>query len=207
MKYHEAELFEQQGTLQFDRSDIPLSEKEWQQLESLINEVDYRHIIGGDAGEGHSVHVCRFYNDIEKPLALHERSADISKIVMNSRMREFYSRFTGTDRLCLRRCQANLLHKGDFIGVHKDQDSNPDYYATVVFHFGPEYKGGAFVTYDKHHGDRQYTPPQRAVLVNNCSIPHEVTEVRSGERRTLACFLSREFGDSGNQRQQFKIVK
>lgn len=207
MNAGEASIFERQGTLQFDRQQVPLSDLEWQRLESLLHEVSYRHIVGGDAGEGHSVHVCRFYNDIEKPMALHQHAAEISDIVMNPRMRAFYSRFTGTDRLCLRRCQANLLCKGDFIGVHKDQDSNPDYLATVVFHFDQHYQGGDFVTHDSRQGSLRYKPAARTALVNNCSIPHEVRPVESGERRTLACFLSTEFGQSRHLRHQFRLVK
>jgi len=197
---------EEQGTLLFSESEIPLSKKEWQQLEQLINKVEYEHVVGGDAGEGHSVWVCRFFNDIDKPTALHERSAELSAIVMSAKMKAFYRQFTGSDQLCLRRCQANLLYKADFIGLHKDQDSNPDYFATVVFHFGSEYTGGAFVTHGQH-GDQSYHPSARTALVNNCFIPHEVAAVERGERRTLACFLSKELGRSNNPRRPFRIVK
>ena len=197
--------FDEQGTLLFNKNEIPLSEDEWQQLEALINQVEYQHVVGGDAGEGHSVKVCRFYNDIEKPVALNEKSLDVSEIVMSPKMKNFYRQFTGTDQLCLRRCQANLLHEGDFIGVHKDQDSNPNYFATVVFHFGTDYRGGDFVTHGEF-GSRQYHPAARAALVNNCFIPHEVTTVEHGERRTLACFLSKEFDTSTNQRRPFCIA-
>ena len=197
---------DEQGTLLFNENEIPLSRKEWQQLEELINKVEYEHVVGGDAGEGHSVWVCRFFNDIDKPTALHERSAELSAIVMSSKMKTFYKQFTGCDQLCLRRCQANLLYEADFIGLHKDQDSNPDYFATVVFHFGSEYAGGAFITHGQH-GDQSYRPPARTALVNNCFIPHEVAAVERGERRTLACFLSKEPGRSNNPRRPFRIVK
>lgn len=200
-----AQQFDDLGTLLFSKDEIPLSEKEWQQLEALINMVEYEHVVGGDAGEGHSVRVCRFYNDVDRPVALNEKSAEISAIVMSSKMKTFYRHFTGTDQLCLRRCQANLLHEGDFIGLHKDQDSSPDYFATVVFHFGSEYSGGAFVTHGEG-GDQHYHPTTHAALVNNCSIPHEVSVVEHGERRTLACFLSKEFTESSNQRRPFRIA-
>ncbi len=44
-----AQQFEDQGTLLFGRDEIPLSDKEWQRLEELINKVDYEHVVGGDA--------------------------------------------------------------------------------------------------------------------------------------------------------------
>jgi len=201
----QVQQFDQQGTLLFDKNEIPLSGEEWQQLEKLIHEVEYQHVIGGDAGEGHSVRVCRFYNDVDKPVPLNEKSGEIKAIVMSKKMKAFYKRFTATEELCLRRCQANLLRKDDYIGVHKDQDSNPDYFATVVFHFGSEYVGGAFVTHGVD-GDESYHPVTKSVLVNNCFIPHEVTAVHHGERRTLACFLAKEFSDSKKTRQQFRLA-
>lgn len=200
-----AQKFDDQGTLLFSKDEIPLSEKEWQRLEELIHKVEYEHVVGGDAGEGHSVRVCRFYNDVDKPVALNEKSVEISEIVMSKKMKAFYRRFTGTEQLCLRRCQANLLYKGDFIGLHKDQDSSPDYFATVVFHLGSDYEGGSFVTHGDY-GDQNFHPTVRTALVNNCSIPHEVSVVEHGERRTLACFLSKEFTENSNPRHPFRIA-
>jgi hypothetical protein len=81
------------------------------------------------------------------------------------------------------------LQSGDSFGVHVDQGSNPDYFATVVFHFNAHYKSGDFITRGQQRGDHSYSPQQRAVLINDCSIPHEVSIVESGQRKTLACFF------------------
>lgn len=207
MKVNAQQQFEEQGTLLFNDIEFPLTSAEWQHIESLLDEVEYEHIVGGDAGEGHSVWVSRFYNDVEKPVALHPRAKEISDIVMSPKMKEYYKQIFGTEKLCLRRCQANLLHKGDYIGVHVDQDSNPDYFATVVLHFNSGYCGGAFITRDQQRGNHSYSPYKRAVLVNDCSVPHEVSMVESGQRRTLACFLSRNFAESNHHRKNFRVVK
>ena len=207
MKMNTEQQFEEKGSLLFNEVELPLTQEEWRHIESLLDDVEYEHIVGGDAGEGHSVRVCRFYNDVDKPVALHSRSEEISNIVMSSKMKAFYKQILGTADLCMRRCQANLLHEGDYIGVHVDQDSNPDYFATVVFHFDSEYRGGAFITRDLQRGDHSYSPYKRAVLVNDCSIPHEVSRVESGERKTLACFMSKNFADSQHQRKNFRVVK
>ena len=207
MKINARQQFEEQGTLLFNDIEFPLTSEEWQHIESLLDEVGYEHIVGGDAGEGHSVWVCRFYNDVDRPVALHARSQEVSDIVMSPKMKAFYKQIMGTDELCLRRCQANLLNEGDYIGVHVDQDSNPDYYATVVLHFDSDYRGGEFITRDQQRGDHSYSPYKRAALVNDCSIPHEVTRVESGRRRTLACFMSKNFGDSHHHRKKFRVVK
>lgn len=207
MRNNAKQLFEEQGTLLFNDIEFPLSTEEWQEIESVLDEAEYEHVVGGDAGEGHSVRVCRFYNDVDKPTALHSRSQEVSDIIMSPKMKNFYKQILGADELCLRRCQANLLHKGDYIGVHIDQDSNPDYFATIVLHFDSNYCGGEFITYDQKRGAHSYSPYKRAALVNDCSIPHEVAKVESGERRTLACFLSRNFSDSNQHRKKFQIVK
>lgn len=198
---------EQQATLVFEEDEIPFTEQEWQQLTVLLANSEYERVIGGDANEGHSVWVCRYFNDIESPQALNALSSDIEAIVMSPKMRAFYQRFTGTDKLCLRRCQANRLHKGDYIGEHKDQDSSPDYMATVVFHFNDDYTGGYFQTSGVTRKRQSYKPGPRMALVNNCSIPHQVTQVESGERLTLACFLSSSFAPNKKPRFTFKIDK
>ena len=207
MSTNAKQKFEEQGTLMFKPEELPLSGEEWSQIEALLDDVDYEHIVGGDAGEGHSVWVCRFYNDVERPEALHPRSEELSNIIISSKMKAFYKQIIGTDQLCLRRCQANLLYENDYIGVHIDQDSNPDYFATIIFHFDEQYKGGNFITRDQQRGDHSYHPQARAVLVNDCSIPHEVSRVESGKRKTLACFLSKSFADSDHDRQKFQVVK
>jgi len=195
-----------QPTLLFEEGDIPLSDKQWQQLAHLLANSEYQHVIGGDAEEGHSVWVSRYYNDVESPEALSDLSEQVKTIVMSPEMRAFYKQFTGTDELCLRRCQANRLSQGDFIGLHKDQDSSPDYLATIVFHFSKGYKGGYFqIENDDTLASRRYRPAEHMALVNNCSIPHQVTRVESGERLTLACFLSTSFAPNKAAPHAFKI--
>jgi hypothetical protein len=194
---------EQQATLLFEEEEIPFTEQEWQQLAELLASSEYEHIIGGDSNESHSVWVSRYFNDVETPEALNAQSRDIEAIVMSPKMRAFYQRFTGTDRLCLRRCQANLLQEGDYIGEHKDQDSSPDYLATIVFHFSDDYTGGYFQT----SVQQSYKPHAHMALVNNCSVPHQVTKVESGKRLTLACFLSTSFAPNMKSRAAFKVDK
>jgi len=200
---------EQQPTLMFEQAEVPLTEHEWQQLADILGRSDYEHIIGGDAHENHSVWVSRYFNDVVSPKALSEQSEEVAAIVMSPKMRDFYKRFTGTDQLCLRRCQANRLLEGDYIGEHKDQDSSPDYFATVVFHFSPDYSGGYFQTGNDELSSvsKKYKPRAKTVLVNNCSVPHQVTPVEKGERLTLACFLSTSFAPNQHSPVAFKVDK
>ena len=192
---------EQQPTILFDENEIPLTKGEWRDLLALLVSSEYEHIIGGDANESHSVWVSRYYNDIGTPKALNDFSVEVAAIIMSPKMLRFYKQFAGTEKLCLRRCQANRMFKGDYIGEHKDQDSSPDYLATIVFHFSEGYTGGFFVT----EGGKRHKPAVNMALVNNCSVPHLVTNVESGERLTLACFLSPSFGANKQSCTAFKI--
>ena len=206
VKYDNEYDLAQQATLLFAEDEIPLAEQEWQQLAELLAKSEYEHIIGGDASESHSVWVSRYFNDVDSPEALSDLSGEIEKIIMSPKMRRFYQQFTGTENLCLRRCQANRLQQGDYIGEHKDQDSSPDYFATIVFHFSENYKGGYFQTSEPAGGESQRFKPQaHTALVNNCSIPHQVTAVEAGERLTLACFLSTSFSANKNSPLAFRV--
>lgn len=94
MRMNKKQEFETRGSLLFAETELPLTSAEWQRIESLLAEVEYEHIVGGDAGEGHSVRVCRFYNDVDKPIALHVHSEEISRIVMSAKMKSFYKKFS-----------------------------------------------------------------------------------------------------------------
>ena len=199
------EELEQTGALKFDASDVPLSETQWQMLETLAKDSEYKHVIGGDAGEGHSIYVSRYVNDVIEPTDLQPVANAVREIVMSDEMVSFYQQFIGDKPLCLRRCQANLLKSKDFIGRHIDQHSNADYIASVVFHLDSNYKGGNFVSLPQTESELKIHPKPHSVVVNRGDVWHEVEPVISGERRTLACFLSGEFGKSRHGRQAFEV--
>ena len=202
---NQAEIdIEAEQTMMFDSGDLPLDESEWRQLAQILTDSEYQHVIGGDANESHSVWVSRYYNDVVSPTALDENSEAVKAIVMSDKMRRFYSRFTGTEELCLRRCQANRLCEGDYIGEHCDQDSSPDYFATVVFHFDSAYEGGLFETVKQGNPSMQIRPRAHSALVNNCRVPHRVTPVTKGQRLTLACFLSLSFAPNMTKPAEFR---
>jgi len=200
------EAFVRTGALIFDQNDVPLSETQWDSLESFTRQSDYEHVIGGDAGEGHSVYVSRFVNDVVEPADLLPQASAVKEIVMSDAMMSFYQSFIGDMPLCLRRCQANLLKDHDFIGRHIDQHSNIDYIASVVFHFNSDYSGGDFVSQPNTAGEIKFHPEPHSIVVNRGDVCHEVEPVVAGERRTLACFLSGEFGKSHRSRLEFEVA-
>ena len=198
--------FQQHGAIVVQREEIPLLPEQWRTLELLLKKMDYAKVVGGDTGDAHSVWVGRYINDVEKPESLHTLSAQVLQIVMSSRMHRFFSDIAGAYPLCVRRCQANRLLQGDFIGYHIDQDTTPDYKATAVIQFSDSYQGGEFILHHPETGDEVMDLPKYSMLINRGEIPHQVKPVQQGERLTLACFFSTNFGPTRKPRSEIKIA-
>lgn len=184
---------------------VPLTTAQWQAILQLCQSVDYEKVVGGDTGDAHSVWVGRFVNDVVLPEHYSERTPELLEIIMSPTMQRWYSQCTGLEEpLCLRRCQANKMQSGDFIGYHIDRDTTPDYDATFIFHLSQEYQGGEFVVHHPQQGSLRYTTRQHQVMLNRGDIPHEVLPIATGMRLSLACFLSRHFGPSHKTRLHIK---
>lgn len=201
-----AEAFSQHGALIIRPDELPLESSDWQQLDSILTVMDYEKVVGGDTGDAHSVWVGRFVNDVFKPEHLHPLTEQVLAILMSSAMHQFFSAITGEYPLCVRRCQANRLLAGDFIGYHIDQDTTPDYKATAIFQLSSEFQGGEFVVHHPQRGDVAIDFPRYSVLMNRGDIPHQVKPVQSGVRSTLACFFSTNFGQTQKPRSEIRVV-
>jgi predicted 2-oxoglutarate/Fe(II)-dependent dioxygenase YbiX len=201
-----AQIFKRQGYVVLRRDEIPLQAAQWNKLQSILEQMDYVKVVGGDTGDSHSVWVGRFVNDVEKPKLLHGLASGLLDIVMNKEMHAFFGHLVGNYPLCVRRCQANRLYLKDFIGYHIDQDTTPDYMATAVFQFSDAFEGGEFVLYHPKSGEQVVELPKYSVLVMRGDIPHEVMPVRNGVRQTLACFFSTNFGATRKPRSEIKTV-
>lgn len=200
-----AQVFEQQGFLFLAEDEIPLSQAQWQALERLVNDVTYQKVVGGDTGDAHSVWVGRFINDVEYPQSLHAETDLLLDVVLSERLRRLFSGMLGASEPCVRRCQANRLKIGDFIGLHVDQDTTPDYHVTAIFQINENYQGGEFILLHPQLGRLTFKLPRRSILINRGDIPHLVNPVTAGERQTLACFLSSHAGATRNPRKPIQI--
>ncbi len=89
----------------------------------------------------------------------------------------------------IRRCQANVLKQGSFIGKHIDTYSNLDYRYSCVIRFGRHYEGGEFFV-ELEGQEREIRTGYAEFLINCCEIPHGVRRVYSGNRTSLVFFLS-----------------
>lgn len=201
-----AAQFERDGALLLRPEEIPLGDEDWQRLESILNSMDYEKVVGGDTGDAHSVWVGRFVNDVHKPEHLHPRTEEVLQVLMNPIMHKFFAQITGEFPLCVRRCQANRLMEGDFIGYHIDQDTTPDYKATAIFQLSGDYRGGEFIVHHPQTGDNIVDFPKYSVLINRGDIPHQVSPVEGGMRSTLACFFSTNFGPTQKPRTPIKVA-
>lgn len=168
----------------------------------MCQQLDFEKVVGGDTGDAHSVWVGRFINDENLPRQYSDSTPDLLDILMSPAMQAWYAECTGMQTpLCLRRCQANKMRSGDFIGYHIDRDTTPDYDATFIFHLSQDYQGGEFVVHHPQQGELHFRTQTHQVMLNRGDIPHEVLPVASGERLSLACFLSTNFGPSTKPRQ------
>jgi 2OG-Fe(II) oxygenase superfamily len=197
--------YENQGCTLIPEELVPLTGAQWQSLMRLCQAVNYEKVVGGDTGDAHSVWVGRFINDVNLPRQYSDCTPAMLEILMSPAMQRWYSDCTGlSEPLCLRRCQANKMQPGDFIGYHIDRDTTPDYDATFIFHLSQDYQGGNFVAHHPQLGSISYTTHNHQVMLNRSDIPHEVLPVTQGTRLSLACFLSRNFGPSQKPRLQIQ---
>jgi hypothetical protein len=190
------EKFVNYGTILMKLGEHPLTEAELDRLDQLsdASNVPYEHVLIGDAGEENFVDVARFMTDVEQPLRVNEEAADeVLAILGSPKMMQFYDEVVGTD-LVIRRCQVNLLQKGGFVGFHLDTDSNPDYASPVVIQFSSDYQGGDYVVHHPVHSAQEFSMPRYSMIISTCNLPHEVTEVTGGRRKSLVYFLSKHAG-------------
>jgi hypothetical protein len=121
---------------------------------------------------------------------VNQAAADrILNILCKESAMRFWREILGVCRVVLRRSQTNVIRAGGYIGVHTDSESNPEYLANVVIGLTDLYTGGHYNTY-RDSRVQSFRLDRGAVLVSLNDIPHEVTPVIAGERRTLASFLA-----------------
>lgn len=191
------ETLAREGTVALNEGENLFSASEWRRLDQLTSResVPYERITIGDADERNCVEVGRFMTDIQEPVQVNRQASDeLLSIVGSPKMMRFYEEVLGIEGLCIRRCQVNVCAEGSFVGTHLDTDSNPDYLSPVVLQFSGDYAGGDYVVHHSELGPQRYRLERNAMLISRCDIPHEVTPVTHGVRKSLVFFLSRHAG-------------
>jgi hypothetical protein len=195
-------FLEKTGAIYIDEDEEFLNAEEWQEIERLCFEsgLPYETVTVGDADEPNQVEVGRFVTDVEKPEKVNRAVSDrlLQIIEIPARM-EPLSRLLGYERVYLRRAQVNHMHRGSFVGLHRDIDSNPDYEISVVLQLGRKFEGGEFVIRLPQGGETSITPDYRSTIISRCDYPHEVRKVTDGTRTSLVYFVATH--DGPNRRQ------
>jgi hypothetical protein len=190
---------EREGTIQLELGEHPLEAAEWERLNELTSPpyVPYEHVLIGDAGEMNYVDVARFMTDVERPQVVNPQvSHQVLAILGQPKMAEFFRQVVGYDELVIRRCQVNLMSEGGFVGLHLDTDSNPDYISPVVLQFSSDYEGGDYVVHHHKLGTQAFRSRCYSMIISRCNLPHEVTKVTKGRRKSLVFFMSQHAGDN-----------
>jgi hypothetical protein len=173
------------------------NDEEWAALETfaLLSGLPYETVHVGDAGEPNKVEVGRLMTDVEQPLVVNESiSKKMLEIICAPSRLKFMENLLGMSPLYIRRAQINNMHTGSFIGQHVDQDSNPDYEASIVLQFGRAFDGGEFVIHLPDGRKNVIVPAFRSVTITRCDFAHEVRPVLAGIRTSLVYFVSRHAG-------------
>jgi hypothetical protein len=204
------ETLREEGSVQLDLGANPFDEETWQEIDALTSpeRVPYERIAIGDAGEENFTDVARFMVDMNEPTHVPSASnVRLMELLSSPRMMGIYQELTGLDGLCIRRCQVNVLHDGGFVGLHLDTDSNPDYQHPVILQMGSEYSGGDYVVHPPNTEPKVYRLPRYSMLISSCWLPHEVTKVTSGERKSLVFFLSQYAGPNRRSAESQRSVQ
>jgi hypothetical protein len=188
-----------QGFALIEHDEALFLNEEWDILSRGIESeyMSYERVIIGDAGEPNCVEVGRLMTDIDRPMVVNNRASEAMLEVIGSKERmKFFADIMECGEVSLRRAQINKMHTGSYIGLHVDQDSNPDYGIAIVLQFGSSFSGGEFVVHDKDGNETSVSPPYGSMIISKCDWAHEVRPVTSGTRTSLVFFVSPYRGDN-----------
>ena len=174
------------GSILFSDHELPISKTEWKLLASLFQgaELNFETLFKGDTDEKLSLNCLR----IKKQLDSNISNQSIFNILTTPLFTKFLSKALCLSDFEIDRCQAHIYKKGDFLGLHNDKDSAPDYLYSCIISFSSNYSGGEFILYDKNKVER-FKPLDKSLLIIKSGLFHEVKEVLSGERRVLVFFI------------------
>lgn len=187
------EVLARDGVVSIDVDAGLFADEDWALLENGAAHPDlpYEQVLIGDAGEPNLVEVGRLMTDIDRPQVV---NADVTRPmldVLGSPQRlAMLAELIGVDRVHMRRAQINRMHAGSFIGLHLDQDSNPDYTVAVVLQMGSKFDGGEFAVHPPQGSLVTIRPQYRSVTISRCDFPHEVCLVAGGVRTSLVYFVA-----------------
>lgn len=131
-----------------------------------------------DAKEQKPAFVAKIANEIVEAFSKAKLTDSAAALVDPSRKSAIY----------LRRSQINTLSEGDCIHEHLDTSANPCYSTGLILCLGDEYTGGEVVLYNRNNNRCSFRLEVGDSIFLDSSIPHQITDVHSGLRITIANF-------------------
>lgn len=160
-------------------------------LRAQIDISNFKPVRVGDTREGCDVEVARYIVDRiehrDNCLANKSNLPEIENFISQEAVRSIISRFSSGNEGAVIRCQANRYREGGFVSRHTDRASNNTIDYTLIFNLS---KDGEFEGGDLKIKEIDETIPHFKLLVLNGGVPHKVSRVTKGVRRTFLCFIS-----------------
>jgi len=185
--------FKKYGTTMISPKDSFILPKDFKIIEKNLHLIKRENVKIGDAGEKNSVHVARLMTDVKKPKVVNHRYSKKVLDILKKKYLSVFKSFLKKKKLFIRRAQVNYMGKEQFVGLHLDKDSNPDYLVAVVIQLGSKFTGGGYKVYRSKKRKKIFNPKYQSLIISDCNIPHEVLKVKSGKRVSFVFFLSENF--------------
>lgn len=163
----------------FDAFGIRSLERELFQQEKKFEAVEK-----GDTEESSSLFCLR----IKKPDTNLYTSKKVEEFLRKKEFISFLKSQTGLKHIEIDRCQAHVYQKGDFLSIHNDTESCPDYKYSCILFFSDDYEGGEFKIYNDG-GNYIFKPNYGSLLIIKSGLMHEVCKIKKGTRKVLVFFL------------------
>lgn len=177
---------ENTGWVLIPKEYLPWSIQELNHIEKITSaeNIPYKRSEYGDTGEKNPVSYFRILHP-----TIHETCLpECMRLIESNAVKNFFLSITGEKNYDIDRCQAHMYFKGDFIAVHTDSDSCPEYRYSVMLLLSEGYKGGEFVMHDAE-SLISLKPEKYSMIIAKSYYPHEVKEITFGIRRTLVFFI------------------
>ncbi len=165
--------------LPWNQSELKLIEERTSPKNIVYSRTEY-----GDTGERNPVSYFRLLHPEIQETFLPE----CLKLIRNKETKAFFLSLTGLSDFTIDRCKVHLYQKGDFIALHNDNESCPEYLYTVILLLSEDYIGGELIV-KKDSCYYSLKPEMFSMIVINSFLSHEVKEIFAGLRRAFVFFL------------------
>lgn len=180
------DILDQKGVVEYTLEQNTFKKLDIEKLEKeVFKEKEFFEIIEkGDTDESSSLGCLR----IKTTNVDLYNSSCVERLLSEKEFISFMEGQTNLKNIEIDRCQAHIYQKGDFLSIHNDTDSCPDYKYSCLLFFSNDYEGGEFKVYN-HEICQSFKPRYGTLLVLKSGLMHEVCRVTKGMRKVIAFFI------------------